>query len=277
MEIKKYISSGILEQYVLGELNAQERKEVETYAQQYPEIKSEIEAIEDALEYAAQAAAVTPPPGLGLRILDSLEDKDPPPPPPTNNPTSPNGGNPNVLLSPGGQARPSPFNGLTFLAGFLLIGALIWGFMQFRKNSKHEKELTEMTQQYNQLENDCAKLQLNNTHIAFLKDANTSPILMEGTDNSPESSATVFWNKSQKKAYLDTGSMPSVPTGKQYQLWAIVDGKPVDMGVFDPITDDTIFIEIPFVESPQAFAVTLEKEGGNPTPTMEQMYVLGEV
>jgi hypothetical protein len=26
-----------------------------------------------------------------------------------------------------------------------------------------------------------------------------------------------------------------------------------------------------------AFAITLEKEGGNPTPTMEEMYVMGKV
>ncbi|WP_225974287.1 anti-sigma factor [Arachidicoccus ginsenosidivorans] len=27
----------------------------------------------------------------------------------------------------------------------------------------------------------------------------------------------------------------------------------------------------------QAFAITLEKAGGNPTPTMDQMYVMGGV
>ena len=31
------------------------------------------------------------------------------------------------------------------------------------------------------------------------------------------------------------------------------------------------------VENPQAFAITLEKEGGNPTPTMEEMYVMGTI
>jgi anti-sigma-K factor RskA len=27
----------------------------------------------------------------------------------------------------------------------------------------------------------------------------------------------------------------------------------------------------------QAFAITLEKKGGNPTPTMEQMFVMGSI
>ncbi len=276
MEIKKYISSGILEQYVLGDLDSQQRQEVESYANQYPEIQSEIEAIEDALEYVAQAAAVTPPPGLGLRILDSIEDKDPTPPSAPQESTPSNPARSTVQV-PDGEPRSNPFRGLSLLAGILLLGSLIWGYMQYKKGTQHKKALIEMTQNYNLLENDCARLKTNATHIAFLKDANTTPILMAGTDRSPESSATVFWNKEKKKAYLDTERMPSVPSGKQYQLWAIVEGKPVDMGVFDPITDNTILIEIPFIETPQAFAVTLEKEGGNPTPTMEEMHVLGEV
>ncbi len=276
MDIKNYISSGILEQYVLGELSIQQQQEVEANAKQYPEIKAELEAIEDALESVAQAAAVAPPPGLGLIILESLDDKTPTPPAGKevqdntkvkgfNNPTIPN--NPPA----------NPFRGISFVTGILLLGASLWGFVQFNNSSKHEKALSQMTEQFTKLEESCNQLKINNTHIAFLKDIKTTPILMAGTDKSPESSATVFWNKELKKAYLDTGSMPTVPTGKQYQLWAIVEGKPVDMGVFDPINDDTIFIEVPFIEAPQAFAVTLEKEGGNPTPTMEEMYVLGEV
>ena len=31
------------------------------------------------------------------------------------------------------------------------------------------------------------------------------------------------------------------------------------------------------VDHPQAFAITLEKEGGNATPTMEEMYVMGAI
>ena len=31
------------------------------------------------------------------------------------------------------------------------------------------------------------------------------------------------------------------------------------------------------VEAPQAFAITLEKIGGNVTPTMEEMYVMGTI
>ena len=275
MDLKNYISSGILELYVLGDLNAAQRKEVEANAAKYPEIKAEIEAIEDALESMAQAAAVAPPAGMGLKILDLIDDKSPQASPSSTSASSAYADPVDYSTANNNIAQSAIYKKISFIIGALLLGTVIWGYMQTKKSKKYETELTEMTQQFEQLENDCANLKLKATHFAFLRDANTTPIVMEGTERSPSSSATVFWNKDQKKAYLDTGNMPTVPSDKQYQLWAIVDGKPVDMGVFDPITDDMIFIEVPFIEEPQAFAVTLEKLGGNPTPTMEEMYVLG--
>jgi len=49
MDIEKYISSGVLELYVAGILSEKENLEVYEYAQKYPEIQAEIEAIEAAI------------------------------------------------------------------------------------------------------------------------------------------------------------------------------------------------------------------------------------
>ena len=48
-DIKSYLESGILEQYVLGDLSNEEMLEVEQNSMIYPEIKSEIIEIESAL------------------------------------------------------------------------------------------------------------------------------------------------------------------------------------------------------------------------------------
>ena len=68
--------------------------------------------------------------------------------------------------------------------------------------------------------------------------------------------------------------MPVATTGKQYQLWALVDGAPVDAGVFE-IDAGTPMIKMKNIPRAQAFAVTLEPSGGSLKPTMDQMYVLG--
>ena len=97
----------------------------------------------------------------------------------------------------------------------------------------------------------------------------------KGVENHPNMLADVYWHTS-KKVFLEMKNLPAAPSGKQYQLWAIVDGKPVDMGMYSAKADSTVQ-EMKSVDNAQAFAITLEKEGGNPTPTMEEMYVMGTI
>ncbi|MNG37643.1 Anti-sigma-K factor rskA [compost metagenome] len=72
--------------------------------------------------------------------------------------------------------------------------------------------------------------------------------------------------------------LPANDQDHQYQLWALVDGKPVDLGVFDAKADSAhILLKMKEINGAQAFAVTLEKRGGSATPTMTQMIVMGGV
>ena len=68
----------------------------------------------------------------------------------------------------------------------------------------------------------------------------------------------------------DPSNLPAIPAGMQYQLWGIVDGKPVDAGLIITTTADKKY-RIQKMKSfgkskVEAFAVTLETAGGNPTP-----------
>ena len=49
IDIKKYIESGILEEYVAGTLTSQERAEVEELIEIHPELAQEIESISISL------------------------------------------------------------------------------------------------------------------------------------------------------------------------------------------------------------------------------------
>ncbi|WP_350340234.1 anti-sigma factor [Paraflavitalea speifideaquila] len=46
------------------------------------------------------------------------------------------------------------------------------------------------------------------------------------------------------------------PAGRQYQLWALVDGKPVDAGMLDNCDG---LCQLKNIQQAQAFAITLEK------------------
>lgn len=277
MEIKDIQSSGILEQYVLGVLPETEVTQVEQYIQQYPEIKTEVQKIESALERYAQQLAITPDPALEASILykiiaieaaKTIGDKRPSESKTTTSTPTKSSGSGSVA-SMG-----------AVIAGVLLAGSLFWGYTQSQELKNNQNQLAEVNGKYELLTKDCSKLQAayqtEQEQIAFLQDFSTQPIVMKGTDKAPNALAAVYWNIDKKKSYLNTRNMPDLATDKQYQLWAIVDGKPVDMGVFDVAAVEGELIEVPFIESPQAFAVTVEKKGGSPTPTLEEMVVIGE-
>lgn len=60
MNIKEYIASGILEQYLLGNISDEEALKVEQAAAEHAEIRKELEEISSALEQYAMANAVQP-------------------------------------------------------------------------------------------------------------------------------------------------------------------------------------------------------------------------
>ena len=57
-DVKAYIESGILELYVLGDVSAEEKLQVEDMAAKYPAVKAEIAEIEKSMELYAEANAV---------------------------------------------------------------------------------------------------------------------------------------------------------------------------------------------------------------------------
>jgi predicted DNA-binding protein YlxM (UPF0122 family) len=76
LNIEEYISSGILEAYVLDELSTkEEKKEVERMASIYPEISDEILQIQEAFNILAENGAIIPNPKLKEEIFTELNNK----------------------------------------------------------------------------------------------------------------------------------------------------------------------------------------------------------
>ena len=70
--------------------------------------------------------------------------------------------------------------------------------------------------------------------------------------------------------------MKELARENQYQLWAIIDGKPVDAGVFDGNFSGLHKMK-EIAKGAVLFAVTVEPRGGKAAPTMDTMQVKGEV
>jgi anti-sigma-K factor RskA len=103
-----------------------------------------------------------------------------------------------------------------------------------------------------------------------------SRVLLRGTANAPGALASVYWNEKTKEVYLSIQELKELTQENQYQLWAIIDGKPVDAGVFDNNFKGLLKMK-DIGPGAATFAVTIEPRGGKPSPTLETMQVAGNV
>ena len=101
-------------------------------------------------------------------------------------------------------------------------------------------------------------------------------VQLNGTAHAPHAHPVVYWNPTSREVHVVTKNLPPPPAGKQYQLWAIHDGHRIDAGVFDANRVDSIQ-RVKDIANAEAFAVTLEREGGSPEPDLESIYAVGNL
>ncbi len=270
-EIKQYIESGILELYAMGELSPAERLEVEEMAALHPSIKHELVEIEKSIEGYATAYAITPSDDMRSKVIDSIQfNKD---------------GSQEAKIIQLQPKKNTGFYKYAFAASvavlFLSWAALFVIYTKLQDSQLQIVSLQGSNQQFTNRVNYYNKqLETSKTEIGVLRSPDFKFIKLSGTKNAPQASITVAFNKKQKEVMIDMASlkMPENDKQHQYQLWALVDGKPVDLGVFDASTDTTVgMVRMKNLPAGQAFAVTLEPRGGSVSPTMEQMMAMGAI
>lgn len=280
MNIQEYISSGIVESYVLGLAEPEERTEFERMCAAHAEVRAARERFEIALEEELMTNAVTPSRNIKSKIFSEIEIES--------DKISHN----RILGNRDTTAKESSFSEVrkiswqryvaaASIALLLVSTALNFYFFNQYKDYSHRYESLVIQQAELAKNNDAMQTRLNtyeNT-IAMLRDPAMAVIKMPGTNvaTSPDSNsvATVYWHTKSKDVYLLVNSLPQPPSDQQYQLWAIVDGQPVDAGVFE-MNQSPGLLRMKTTQRAQVFAITLEKRGGSPTP-QGPMYVLGKV
>lgn len=285
MDVIKYISSGILEAYVLGGVSPQERQEVECMSAIYPEIKEELVQLQTGFEKAAKEFAIDPPKELKSRIMDKIRSE------------KQDHINKDLVIESKSETKivemKSAKSSSILKMGMAASVAVILGLGYFLVQNQSELDIAladnrdnvvKLKEDIVSVENKLLKEENRNEYFASLNDLYSSETTQmismpaSGIEGLDENAKTrVFWNAEMEQVALEVDYLPAVPKGKQYQLWAIVDGSPADMGVFDlPQNGETLLIEFAD-DAPQAFAITLEDEGGKPSPDMTALFVVGNV
>ncbi|AZA75551.1 anti-sigma factor [Chryseobacterium indoltheticum] len=275
MDSKEYISSGILESYILGHASPEEAGILECVMKNNAEVKAAYEEAQNTFELLATAQAVTPPNDLKSKIWDKIQleqnVEDEKPVIPLNN-VEPKLETQQIKTQERKIEKSNGWKNFAVAATVLFlvsVGANLY-WMSSQNEMKNELAVLKSDKQSQNL-----AMQNLEQKLKITSNPNMLKIVLAGVEKHPESNAVVYWDKTSKDVYLTANSLPKAPEGMQYQLWAIADGKPVSAGMY---TDDKdAKIALANIPSAQAFAITLEKEGGSEIPTMENMYVMGGV
>ncbi|QDA62290.1 anti-sigma factor [Hymenobacter jejuensis] len=294
MNIQEYIESGILEQYALGELSEAERADVERLAAEHPQIREELNVITDALGAYAQAHAQAPPAGMRERVLSGWQaaiKHD------TGAPESQSAAAPQPQAAPVAESvvRQMPvnqeytqeapaarFNWMMAAAVVLLLLSAVGNLLLYTRWKEAESSLAIAQSEQARVASSVQAVQrtlgYRTQELAILRSDQFHSVTLAGMPVAPTARAKVLYNPATRKVYVDVHSLPTPPSGKQYQLWALDNGKPIDAGMLAAATaaGDSLQ-QMKDVASAQAFAMTVEEAGGSANPTMSTLTVMGKM
>lgn len=273
MNVSEYIASGILESYVTGAVSDQERREVECMSAIYPDIQQELSLLSLALEQYAEQYSIEPPESVKEKLLAQLDFGLPAQQEPVVRPMP-------VDRTEGGGSL--SFRTTWVVAASVGLLMLIFSVFLLSKLRNSQQLIGSLRDANQSLQTDTAQLRSQQSQfektLALLREPGMRSVGVAGNEKAPNGKLTVFWNARTRQVAVDIQSLPVLPPDQQYQLWSLVDGKPVDAGVFDSnATNPAVQSLNRSVARADAFAVTVEKRGGSPTPTLSTLLALGQV
>lgn len=293
MTAQEFIETGLIELTALGLASEQEAAQVTRMRQQYPEIEEAWQLVAQDLMVAADAYAAPAPSKVRSSLFAQIELE-----------TKDDSGIDNVtdnvkkvdftkaVNTSNDQATTSDYadivpisaqNNWRWLAAASIAVTLLSGVINLvlynrlqdtqAQLAAAEKEQTVLAASYKQSNDKVSELE---QQLAFTADPAMPRIMLSGMSTAKDASMLVVWDPAKKVVALGAKNLPAVPADKDLQLWAIVDGKPVDLGLISMDSSGPVITkEIPDITGPQAFAITLEDKGGHPQPQGD-MWLMGK-
>ena len=242
--------------YVLGSLDAQERRAFESHLAQCAECSAEVASLRPIVGVLATAVPqVTPRAELRDRVVSQAFGSAGMGLPPSSKASvdhrSPGGG---------GQTRPSAPVWLALAAAIVIaVGAAVYAVLI-------QRQMGDLQARFNQAQ----------ATTAVLAAPDLARIDLQGQPVAPDARARALWSRSRGLVFT-AANLPPAPAGKAYQVWVVTAQMPISAGLLttDPTGVGTqYYYTPPDIAAPVAVAVTLEPSGGVPSPTGEK-YLVG--
>ena len=274
MTPSEIISSGLLELHTAGLCTPDEAAMVQQMMAQFSDVKAEYTAIENSLEQYALADAIAPSEAVKQKLFAQINKEN----------SLPQNhlevdkkvyapiykANKAIVIAPIWKLAVAVI--VVLLASSILLNILLYTRSNDIANQLNQAQIILADAEAKNYENEHFKSVVQNKY--------SMPVRLNGMEASPEAVAKVFWMKNTGEVYIDPSSLPDVPTGMQYQLWAFVDGKPVDAGmIINTNTGNKYTIQkMKSFGKAEAFAVTLEHATEKPKQAPAgPIYVMGKL
>lgn len=256
--------SDLLPDYVLGTLEAEQRRELERRLEESPELERELREWVSLLEQmAGTTEAAVPSETTRARVLKRARAQVDAPDQKT-----------------GETAVVRRWFPYAAAAGFALLSVVLG-----LENARIKSDLTELAEQRGQMENEIRLLRgdldraRGETRVLtaaqrIVAAPQARVAVLAGLEGSPDASANTYVDEAGGRAVFYASGLSPLSGDKTYQLWFIGGEGPVSGGIFEP--DETggatllVDAEVP-TDQPLVWAVTVEPAGGVPQPTGEMV------
>ena len=266
MEIEDITSLGLLELYAAGIASETETLQVEEWVALHPEVSAELKEIMIGIESYATVHAIAPSASVKEKIFAQINIKE---------------SVKVIAILPLVESESQkigiyPYWKMVAAASILLlIGSITLNVFTYNKFSQADQNTLALRETMDSIQEKNIEMAAN---MSIVQSKYSMPVSLKGLEASPDATAKIFWMQNTGEVFIDPSNLPDAPAGKQYQLWGIVDGNPVDGGMIltSKKGDKYRIQKMKTFGRVEAFAVTLEIEKGNPTP-QGPMFVMGKM
>lgn len=162
----------------------------------------------------------------------------------------------------------------------LLIICLSLIFYSFNLSSQLDRKEEEIAQQQEVISELQTDILQKNELLTVLESQEVEIISMSGMQSNPDGFGKIIWSSKSGNALIQVANMPVTKEDNVYQLWIISNNKYIPAEVFSVNSEGEGFFKIEQMnnvkQQADAFAVTIEPEGGSPQPTGDT-YLMGNV
>lgn len=250
MTKKGLLENGLLEQYVLGELDTKQAKAIEQLIVSDTELKSRLDEIESSFENLALENAINPPIYIKTELLSKIKTSK------------------NKSVSQTGNSNKFWLGIAANFAAFFLLGS-IWLYSELNtvkedlkivsdQNEALKKDLDGITKDFDET----------SKWYAALSNPDAEQYILTGNALSPNSKIVSFVNHKNKSVIINAEQLTELDEKHDYQMWADVDGEMINMGV---IPKNQKLIAMTYIDDAESLNITIEPVGGNDHPTVERL------